>query len=49
MEEAAGYRSLIQDYGLTQEEAAHRVSKSRPAVANAMPAAVPAPGGPMAH
>ena len=36
MEEAAGYRSLIQDYGLTQEEAAHRVSKSRPAVANAM-------------
>ena len=26
MEEAAGYRSLIQDYGLTQEEAAHRVS-----------------------
>ena len=35
-EEAAGYRSLIQDYGLTQEEAAHRVSKSRPAVANAM-------------
>ena len=36
MEEAAGYRSLIQDYGLTQEEAAHRVSKSRPAVANAL-------------
>lgn len=36
MEEAAGYRSLIQDYGLTQEEAAKRVSKSRPAVANAM-------------
>ena len=36
MEEATGYRSLIQDYGLTQEEAAHRVSKSRPAVANAM-------------
>ena len=36
MEEAAGYRTLIQDYGLTQEEAARRVSKSRPAVANAM-------------
>ena len=36
MEEAAGYRTLIQDYGLTQEEAARRVSKSRPAVTNAM-------------
>ena len=36
MEEAAGYRTLIQDYGLTQEEAARRVSKTRPAVANAM-------------
>ena len=36
MEEAAGYRTLIQEYGLTQEEAAHRVSKSRPAVANAL-------------
>lgn len=36
MEEAAGYRTLIQEYGLTQEEAARRVSKSRPAVANAM-------------
>ncbi len=36
MEEAAGYRALVQDYGLTQEEAAKRVSKSRPAVANAM-------------
>ena len=36
MEEAAGYRALIQDYGLTQEEAARRVSRSRPAVANAM-------------
>ncbi len=36
MEEAAGYRTLVQDYGLTQEEAARRVSKSRPAVANAM-------------
>ncbi len=36
MEEAAGYRTLIRDYGLTQEEAARRVSRSRPAVANAM-------------
>ena len=36
MEEAAGYRTLVPEYGLTQEEAAKRVSKSRPAVANAM-------------
>ena len=36
MEEAAGYRSLIQDYGLTQEEAAQRVGKSRSAVTNAL-------------
>lgn len=36
MEEAMGYQSLMQDYGLTQEEAAARVGKSRPAVANAL-------------
>jgi ParB family chromosome partitioning protein len=36
MEEAAGYRTLIQEYGLTQEETAQRVGKSRPAVANAL-------------
>ena len=36
MEEAEGYRSLMQDYGLTQEAAAERVGKSRPAVANAL-------------
>ena len=36
VEEAQGYQSLIQDYGLTQEEAAQRVGKSRPAVANAL-------------
>lgn len=36
VEEAQGYHSLLEDYGLTQEEAARRVSKSRPAVANAM-------------
>ena len=36
VEEALGYQSLIQEYGLTQEEAAKRVGKSRPAVANAL-------------
>ena len=36
VEEANGYDSLIQEYGLTQEEAAARVGKSRPAVANAL-------------
>ncbi|MBR4057770.1 MAG: ParB/RepB/Spo0J family partition protein [Oscillospiraceae bacterium] len=36
IEEAAGYRTLMEDYGLTQEEAARRVGKSRSAVANAM-------------
>ena len=36
MEEALGYQTLIRDYGLTQEEAAGRVGKSRPAVANAL-------------
>ncbi len=36
IEEAQGYRTLIQVYGLTQEKAAERVGKSRPAVANAM-------------
>ena len=36
VEEALGYRTLMQDYGLTQEDAAKRVGKSRPAVANAL-------------
>ena len=36
VEEALGYRSLMEDYGLTQEEAAKQVGKSRPAVANAL-------------
>ena len=36
VEEALGYQSLIGEYGLTQEEAASRVGKSRPAVANAL-------------
>ena len=36
VEEALGYQSLMHDYGLTQEDAAKRVGKSRPAVANAL-------------
>ena len=36
VEEALGYQSLIEDYGLTQEEAAAQVGKSRPAVANSL-------------
>ena len=36
MEEAAGYRTLIDQYHMTQEEAANRVGKSRSAVANAL-------------
>ena len=36
IEEAGGYKSLMEDYGLTQEEAARRVGKSRSAVANAL-------------
>lgn len=36
VEEALGYQSLMQDYGLTQEDAAKRVGKSRPTVANAL-------------
>ena len=36
IEEARGYRALIDEYGLTQEEAAKSVGRSRPAVANAM-------------
>ena len=36
VEEAMGYRSLMEDYGLTQEDAAKQVGKSRPAVANAL-------------
>lgn len=36
VEEALGYQSLIKEYGLTQEEAAERVGKSRPAVANTL-------------
>jgi len=36
VEEALGYQTLITDHGLTQEEAAKQVGKSRPAVANAL-------------
>lgn len=36
VEEALGYQSLIDEYGMTQEETANRVGKSRPAVANAL-------------
>ena len=36
VEEALGYESLMSEYGLTQEETAARVGKSRPAVANAL-------------
>ena len=36
VEEALGYRSLMDEYGMTQEETAGRVGKSRPAVANAL-------------
>jgi len=36
VEEALGYQTLMQDYGLTQEQTAQRVGKSRPAVANAL-------------
>ena len=36
VEEAMGYHTLMSDYGLTQEETAAQVGKSRPAVANAL-------------
>ena len=36
VEEALGYQSLINEFGLTQVEAAARVGKSRPAVANSL-------------
>jgi len=36
IEEARGLRALMDDYGMTQEEAARSVGKSRPAVANAL-------------
>lgn len=36
VEEALGYQTLINEYNMTQEEAAGQVGKSRPAVANAL-------------
>lgn len=36
MEEAMGYKQLIDEYGLTQNDVAERVAKSRPAVANSL-------------
>ena len=36
IEEANGFRTLVEQYGMTQEEAARRVGKSRSTVANAM-------------
>lgn len=36
MEEALGYQTLMDGYGMTQEQAAQVVNKSRPAVANAL-------------
>ena len=36
MEEAEGYLLLLTDYGMTQEEVARRMGKSRPAIANAL-------------
>jgi len=36
IEEAYGYKDLMEDYDMTQEEVAERVSKSRPAIANSL-------------
>ena len=36
IEEARGYKTLMDDYGMTQEEAAQSVGKSRPAVTNSL-------------
>ena len=36
VEEALGYQTLMEEYGLPQEDAAKQVGKSRPAVANAL-------------
>ena len=36
VEEALGYRTLMDEYGLTQEDTAKQVGKSRPAIANAL-------------
>lgn len=36
MEEAAAYHQLLEDHGMTHEEVAHAVGKSRPAISNTL-------------
>lgn len=36
IEEAKGYKTLLNEYGMTQDDVAQSVGKSRPAIANAM-------------
>ena len=36
VEEAQGYRTLMEEYGLTQEQVADRMGKSRPAITNTL-------------
>ena len=36
IEEARGYKALMQEFGMTQEDVAKAVSKSRPAIANSL-------------
>ncbi|MCL2663653.1 MAG: ParB/RepB/Spo0J family partition protein [Oscillospiraceae bacterium] len=36
LDEARGYKALMENFNMTQEEVAHRMSKSRPAVANSL-------------
>lgn len=36
IEEAAAYKSLLEEYNMTQEDIAKRISKSRPAIANSL-------------
>lgn len=36
VEEAGGYRALIEEYGLTQEEVSRRIGRSRSAIANSL-------------
>ena len=36
IEEAQAYKTLISDYGLTQDELSQRIGRSRPAIANSL-------------